>query len=127
MSSCLRIASPGAHLHLTRQLAFRHSIRIQPAFILRPHALVSPSIPTIRTTAAPVFSQFFSTSSSNPYATETSTTPAEAVQPLDYAAIEKKWLQRWKETRAGKAVSDGRRPLLERLRHQQGRALPLQG
>ncbi|KAG9324092.1 hypothetical protein KVV02_008499 [Mortierella alpina] len=90
MSSCLRLSSPKVHL---AQLAFR-----QPhQRILLSHASSSTSKYTrlaFRQTI-PLLSRSFS--SSGPTSAEY--LKPDTSKPFDYAAIEQKWLQRWKENK----------------------------
>ncbi|KAF9431624.1 hypothetical protein BGZ76_011915 [Entomortierella beljakovae] len=99
MSSCLRFTSPGSPL-VRYATTFRHSR------ILKSHSLPINSILPSQRTFTPVFSRFFSSSSTLSYATETTTPSPDPLQPLDYAAIEKKWLKRWKETKATNPTLD---------------------
>ncbi|KAI1288802.1 Leucyl-tRNA synthetase, mitochondrial, partial [Mortierella claussenii] len=92
-------------------------LHIRP-FVLKPQSAFrsTPSGISSRT-SAPIFSQlYFSTSASRPYASDSvnganlsgpsSASTAGVPRPLDYAAIEQKWLKKWKEIKAESLAKD---------------------
>ncbi|CAO3569825.1 unnamed protein product [Mortierella alpina] len=91
MSSCLRLSSPMAHL---AQSAFRqphqHILlsRASSSTLNYRRLVLRPSIP------------FLSRSFSSSVPSSAEYLKPDTSKPFDYAAIEQKWLQRWKEDKA---------------------------
>ncbi|KAF9190542.1 hypothetical protein BGZ51_008480 [Haplosporangium sp. Z 767] len=105
MSSCLRLSSSGTHLgHFAFKHQSRHVLLPQKTSTYAYKRLaLNPSF-NIKNTA-PLFTRSFSYTPSQFSSQTTETLKPDTSKPIDYASIERKWLQRWKQIKEASPVT----------------------